>query len=269
MAFVIRSLYNYYQEAFYDAQDPRTIGFLLMDPPWLSFAICAVYLYFVLNLGPKLMANRKPLDLRKPLMVYNILQVIANIYLAYFGTKVMIEINLTFDCRPVDRSTSQVALREVQLVHRYYLLKLADLVDTVFFILRKKHNQVSFLHVYHHAMMVMAPFFYARNYPGGHGSLLGLANTYVHAVMYFYFFLSVWRPNWTKDLRWKKCVTIFQMIQFVAMAFWFGRPALLEYDCGIPRYWFWAGTIQSIFMFAMFADFYIKAYGVKKVNKKE
>ncbi|CAG2064399.1 unnamed protein product [Timema podura] len=34
------------------------------------------------------------------------------------------------------------------------MLKVLDLLDTVFFVLRKKNNQITFLHVYHHAAMV-------------------------------------------------------------------------------------------------------------------
>ena len=35
----------------------------------------------------------------------------------------------------------------------YYISKGVEFLDTVFFILRKKFNQVSFLHVYHHCTM--------------------------------------------------------------------------------------------------------------------
>jgi len=35
----------------------------------------------------------------------------------------------------------------------FYISKLLELMDTVIFILRKKTNQISFLHVFHHASM--------------------------------------------------------------------------------------------------------------------
>ena len=35
----------------------------------------------------------------------------------------------------------------------YYFSKLIEFLDTIFFVLRKKNNQISFLHVYHHATM--------------------------------------------------------------------------------------------------------------------
>ncbi|EDS39482.1 elongase [Culex quinquefasciatus] len=142
-------------------------------------------------------------------------------------------------------------MREVQLAYCYILLKLADLFDTVFFVLRKKQSHVSFLHVYHHAVMVLVPFIFMRNYPTGHCSMLGLLNTYVHAAMYFYFFMTVYRPEQVKDVRWKKYLTMMQMGQFVALAVYFGQPALRGLDCGIPVYWFWLGMVQAVFMFAI------------------
>ena len=35
----------------------------------------------------------------------------------------------------------------------FYISKILELFDTLFFVLRKKNNQISFLHVYHHATM--------------------------------------------------------------------------------------------------------------------
>lgn len=48
----------------------------------------------------------------------------------------------------------------------YYMCKLIELLDTVFFVLRKKQNQVTFLHVYHHTMMPFAGFI-GTKYLGG------------------------------------------------------------------------------------------------------
>jgi len=48
----------------------------------------------------------------------------------------------------------------------YFLLKVVDLVETIFFVLRKKNSQVSFLHVYHHIMMVLFVYTVGRSAPG-------------------------------------------------------------------------------------------------------
>ncbi|CAH2042675.1 unnamed protein product, partial [Iphiclides podalirius] len=58
--------------------------------------------------------------------------------------------NYHFGCVPPDYSTDPEPLR----MHRYMwwtiVLKLMELFETVFFLLRKKERQAYFLHVYHH-----------------------------------------------------------------------------------------------------------------------
>ena len=49
----------------------------------------------------------------------------------------------------------------------YYISKLVEFLDTVFFILRKKDNQISFLHVYHHASMFPIWWIGVKWVPGG------------------------------------------------------------------------------------------------------
>lgn len=50
--------------------------------------------------------------------------------------------------------------------YSYLILKLIDYLDTVFFILRKKWAQVSFLHVYHHVSTSMVAYFILLYAPG-------------------------------------------------------------------------------------------------------
>lgn len=47
-----------------------------------------------------------------------------------------------------------------------FILKIIELSDTVIFILRKKYNQVSFLHVYHHSMTVVMVWITCKYVPG-------------------------------------------------------------------------------------------------------
>ena len=49
----------------------------------------------------------------------------------------------------------------------YYFSKIIELLDTVIFILRKKNSQVTFLHVYHHATMVMLWWIGTKWFAGG------------------------------------------------------------------------------------------------------
>lgn len=46
-----------------------------------------------------------------------------------------------------------IILQITDAVWWYYISKLFEFCDTFFFILRKKEQQLTFLHVYHHATM--------------------------------------------------------------------------------------------------------------------
>lgn len=80
-----------------------------------------------------------------------------------------------FACQPVDWGTSFVAYKEAESVYFFYCLKLLDLCDTVFFVLRKKMSQVSFLHVYHHLAVVIFTY-KAVGWSPGTGVYLSIRN---------------------------------------------------------------------------------------------
>ena len=54
-----------------------------MSGPFPTLAICLSYAYFVKVLGPRLMENRKSMNLRGVLIVYNFIQVIFSTWLFY------------------------------------------------------------------------------------------------------------------------------------------------------------------------------------------
>lgn len=61
--------------------DPRVNDWFLMSSPFPTLFICLTYAYCVKVLGPKLMENRKPFDLKYVLIAYNLIQVIFSTWL--------------------------------------------------------------------------------------------------------------------------------------------------------------------------------------------
>lgn len=82
----------------------------------------------------------------------------------------------------------------------------------VFFILRKKSNQISFLHVYHHCGMVVGGWIITNFTPGGNAMLIILCNTAVHVCMYTYYLLSVYNENLKRNSFWKRRLTEIQLV---------------------------------------------------------
>lgn len=64
-------------------QDPRTQDYFLIGSPWGCFSILAFYLYFVQDLGPNIMAKRKPFNLNRIIQIYDLIQIISCSYIFY------------------------------------------------------------------------------------------------------------------------------------------------------------------------------------------
>ena len=58
--------------------DPRVKTWLLMSSPLPTLLLCLSYLLVVKVLGPLYMYNRKPYDLKYPMLAYNLFQVMFN-----------------------------------------------------------------------------------------------------------------------------------------------------------------------------------------------
>lgn len=63
--------------------DQRVKDWFLMSSPLPTLCICLTYVYIVKVLGPKLMENRKPFELKRILIYYNLFQVIFSTWLFY------------------------------------------------------------------------------------------------------------------------------------------------------------------------------------------
>lgn len=143
----------YYANQYWiDMQDPRTRTMPLVDGGiWKILAIVGAYLALVRWLLPAFMANRKPLELRKTMLAYNVAMVLVN---AYFFYELVVGIDygrrfLDFDY-PDRTDVRPRTMRELRLGWWAWMSRFADMLDTVFMALRKKEAQISFLHLYHH-----------------------------------------------------------------------------------------------------------------------
>lgn len=96
-------------------------------------------------------------------------------------------------------------------MYYYFMAKLSELLDTVFFVLRKKDNQVTFLHVYHHTLMALITWVSLKYEPNFTPVFLGTINSFIHVLMYTYYGLSTF-PSVAKFLWWKKYLTKMQLV---------------------------------------------------------
>lgn len=135
-------------------------------------------------------------------------------------------------------------------------LKVLDLFDTAFFIALKKHDHVSFLHVFHHASTVSVTWFALHFVPANQNLFMASCNSVVHVVLYYYYLASA-----VSEVRasWKRMLTTWQIIQFVLMIVYCMGLLMCQTDSLLVTY----TTVQLLqimtFMF-LFVQFYIVKY---------
>jgi len=145
-----------------------------------------------------------------------------------------------------------------QAVYMYFICKLIELLDTVFFVLRKKDRQISFLHLYHHSLMPVCAWIGVKFFAGGHPTLLGLINTFVHIFMYTYYMLAAFGPHMQKYLWWKKHLTTMQIVQFIIV--FFHNFQMLFTNCNFPKPLSFLLVFNASLFIYMFGSFYVNNY---------
>lgn len=246
---------------YYEKQDPRTEHLFMMSNPLPTFIITVFYALIVCY-GPKIMKDREPFKLTNILIVYNFAITILSGYLVYEFLMSGWLFEYSLRCQPVDYSNSPSAIRMVNTCWVFFMTKFVELLDTVFFILRKKNNQLSFLHVFHHGCLPLNCWFALKYVAGGFGTFGCLLNSFIHFVMYFYYFLSAFGPKFQKYLWWKKYLTAMQMIQFITMIL--HGSQLLYIECNFPIEWAYMASSYVILFLFLFANFYVQEYIVRQ-----
>lgn len=172
----------------------------------------------------------------------------------------------------------------VKVSYTFYISRVIDMLDTVFFVLRKKNSQVTFLHVYHHASVALGSYVVLKIQSGGGSTtalgeitmnvapfpplfnspgLAALFNSLVHVIMYGYYFLTSYKPEIKTSLWWKRYITQVQLLQFAILTYYTTR-AIFFTECQHSKTFAWYLLTQSLTMLVLFSKFYYKAYIKKK-----
>ncbi|XP_023178055.1 elongation of very long chain fatty acids protein F-like [Drosophila hydei] len=155
------------------------------------------------------------------------------------------------------------------ITYVFFLNKLLDLLDTVFFVLRKSFKQITILHIYHHVIMFYGMYWVLRIYgTGGQYAMMGFLNSFVHTVMYSYYFISALYPELKGSLWWKKYITRLQLLQFILLFFQAAFVLIFNPTCGFPTLLHYMQLAVAITFTAMFSNFYYHAY-IKPKQVKE
>ncbi|CAB3377394.1 Hypothetical predicted protein [Cloeon dipterum] len=249
---------HFFYSNFQILPDPRTKDWFPGTNFNLTVAVVVVYLIVCLFLGPLLMKSREAMQLKNCLAGYNLTMVLLSAYIAFESFMGGWGTHYRLLCQPIGAPDDKASMRMVRAHYVYFVSKFIELMDTVFFVLRKKYSQISFLHVYHHGVVVLMSYCSFRYLPDGHGTLIVLLNSLIHVLMYAYYFLAALGPKVQRFLWWKKYLTTMQLVQFVftmAHASYVFHPS-----CNYPRPLVIVLMINSGMFLLLFVNFYRKSY---------
>uniref|UniRef100_T1GED4 Elongation of very long chain fatty acids protein n=1 Tax=Megaselia scalaris TaxID=36166 RepID=T1GED4_MEGSC len=143
-----------------------------------------------------------------------------------------------------------------------YFLKASEMTETVVFALRKKTNQISFLHVFHHSVMVLLVYFAGNTELTRAVYFPFILNSCVHVVMYSYYLAAavLSKEIVAKLTPVKQLITILQMVQFFFIML-HTVVVRLYFQCQFNHDVFLFIFFISVgVMFYLFYDFYKKTY---------
>lgn len=121
-------------------------------------------------------------------------------------------------CTPIDADRDGAKSRDqLHLTYLTFLLKIVELSETVFFVLRRKHGQVTKLHVYHHVSTVALAWVMVKFVGGGMILFSVVLNSSVHIIMYGYYFAALFGRRVQRRLEpIKRRITLIQMVRRVS-----------------------------------------------------
>ncbi|XP_065370199.1 very long chain fatty acid elongase 4 [Calliphora vicina] len=237
-----------------------------LTSPLFTISVIASYLLFVYQIGPRFMKNRPAFQLKQFMTIYNVLQVGACLYIVTaiwdLESWGIFDFNkcITYEVNTLNRAKFDT------LTYFTFWLKIAELCDTVVFVLRKKERQITYLHVFHHSSTITLVYLFLKYYRGN-GALYPIyLNSWVHVIMYtYYFFANICSAEVMKKfISIKKSITIIQMIQF---CFILAHAAIMWSNCQIPALLKAYHCLIVLVIFYGFYDFYKKAYTNSQASK--
>lgn len=223
---------------------------------WWSGPIFFTTIYLLMvYFGPKLMKDREEFKIKPYIFTYNLYQCILNIWcVAAMGYEVY-----TNPIFPAPWGNVQVpgapSFRISFLVWVHYNNKFVELFDTVFMVLRKKNDQISFLHCYHHILLIWSWFMVCKIQLGGDVYFGAMVNSFIHIIMYGYYTLALLNV----PCPWKKWITNCQMAQFCLV---FGHSCFVVWNGNAPLILPLAQGFVMLNMLVLFGMFYKKKYSV-------
>ncbi|KAG5507814.1 hypothetical protein JIQ42_08106 [Leishmania sp. Namibia] len=200
-----------------------------------------------------LMKGRAAYLFKYPMMLYNAVQVALSLTMAISLGQFLVHgvFNLNGDF------TATIEY----WIFIHYTTKFLDMFDTYFMVLRKKQEQLSFLHIFHHATIgLIWGLLLHHGIANGTAFFGAWINSAVHALMYLHYLYTSF--GYTNPL--KKYLTQVQMMQFTLCILHAVLAVVLRSN--IPKQWAVLQLCYHVTLLYLFIQFYRQ--GMRKLKHK-
>lgn len=111
--------------------------------------LCLSYLWFILFAAPNFISKRAPYNVTPLIQLYNIFHVIVCFLCVLRGFQLGFNFSNILQCQRFEFLTHNEKFEIYLGVWMYLGLRIFAFLETIFFVLRKKFDQVTFLHILH------------------------------------------------------------------------------------------------------------------------
>jgi len=237
-------------------QHPNTADFYLMNPFHVVLIILGYFL--MVTVGIKIMQNKPRYEMKTFSLVHNLFLILLSTYMVIEIVRQAILLNYSLFGNALDIAPKGIGMAKILWI--FYFSKTLEFIDTGIMILKKNFHQVTFLHVYHHATIFFIWWVTVYFVAGADAYFSAAQNSLVHILMYGYYLLS----SLGIEVRFKKYITVFQMVQFAINMLYAGADVVL--DTAFPSRYatmlFW----YMVTLLALFLNFFIQSN--RKVDHK-
>jgi elongation of very long chain fatty acids protein 6 len=236
------------------------------DNWWMSVVFSVVYIVGIFG-GQRLMKDVPRFTLQKPLILWNmalaVFSIIGSLRMIQHLAHVVGTHGLEHSICELD-FTYGVAACWAWL---FVLSKAAELIDTVFIVLRKQ--KLIFLHWYHHASVLISCWYAMHDFVST-ARWFSCVNYSVHALMYSYYAARAMKlkiPKWVNILL--TTLQISQMIWGIYLNYFVISTKLAGRNCSVSQRNIVANFFMYFTYFLLFSNYFYHAYLKKSpVSKK-
>lgn len=262
-----RQLNYYLNDIWQEHTDERVVELPFMgDGPWKLLAAISLYVFAILYLGPQFInSKKKPFELNWTIRSYNLMMIISNCWAFYHGCRILNYGLSCFGCEIINsKDNSPAGLELLRYGWLFFLSRIIEWLDTMFFVLRKKPSQITKLHLFHHSFVPLLVWTYLKFHPGKTVAFFPLVNSLVHTIMYSYYFLATFGPKIQPYLWWKKYLTSMQITQFVLILIQLATiPLSTSQECQYPRMFLYMAFAGAILFLYLFYSYYKHTYNCR------